>query len=215
VERRRDVVEANVDLQDVGRVLRADVERADAEQEPARVGVFDAVVGLRDLLGREVELAGYFEDPESTARAIDADGWLRTGDEGFSRMDGGRPVYFVTGRLKELIIRDAEKYSPLRLERALVGALPELSGLLVVLGFSHREHGEEVGAYVQIDPLDEPLRAKIADDYGSGCGQGPAGGIVDLDIPAAKLTGNTSCQISIGCHERRALAWLLEGLAHA
>jgi len=107
-------------------------------------------------------MAGYFQDPENTARAIDAEGWLRTGDEGFFRLDGGRPVYFVTGRLKEIIIRDAEKYSPLRLERTLVEALPELSGLLVVLGFPHKEHGEEVGAYVQIDALDEPLRARIA-----------------------------------------------------
>ena len=57
------------------------------------------------------------------------------------------------GGIKEIIIRDAEKYSPLRLERRLVEALPELSGRLVVLGFPHREHGEEVGAYLEIDAL--------------------------------------------------------------
>jgi long-chain acyl-CoA synthetase len=106
-------------------------------------------------------MAGYFEDPESTARTVDAEGWLRTGDEGFFRLDGGRPIYFVTGRLKEIIIRDAEKYSPLRLERALVAALPDLSGLLVVLGFPHKEHGEEVGAYLQVESCDEPLRSRL------------------------------------------------------
>jgi acyl-coenzyme A synthetase/AMP-(fatty) acid ligase len=40
--------------------------------------------------------------------------------------------------------------------------LPELSGLLVVLGFPHQEHGEEVGAYLQIDSLAERLKAKLA-----------------------------------------------------
>ena len=106
-------------------------------------------------------MAGYFRDPENTARTIDADGWLHTGDEGFFRLHRNQPIHFVTGRLKEIIIRDAEKYSPLRLEQRLVEALPELSGRLVVLGFPHREHGEEVGAYLEIDGCDDSLRKRL------------------------------------------------------
>jgi long-chain acyl-CoA synthetase len=108
-------------------------------------------------------MLGYFEDPDTTARTIDSDGWLRTGDEGFFRMHGGRPVFFVTGRLKEIIIRDAEKYSPLRLEGRLVAAVPEVSGKLVVLGFAHKEHGEEVGAYLELEGIDDSLRARLTE----------------------------------------------------
>ena len=122
--------------------------------------------------------SGYLEDPESTARTVDAEGWLHTGDEGFFRLDGGRPIFFVTGRLKEIIIRDAEKYSPLRLERSLLTAVPELVGHLVVLGFPHEDHGEEVGAYLELAVLDDALRARltaaIAGDARRGAPQGRA-----------------------------------------
>jgi len=112
-------------------------------------------------------MLGYYRDPKATAGAIDEDGWLRSGDEGFFRVHGGRRIYFVTGRLKEIIIRDAEKYSPLRLERRLVEAVPEVSGRVVVLGFPHREHGEEVGAYLEIDVLDAALRERLAAAIGA------------------------------------------------
>jgi long-chain acyl-CoA synthetase len=107
-------------------------------------------------------MMGYFQDPDSTSRTFGADGWLHTGDEGFFRIHGDRPIFFVTGRLKEIIIRDAEKYSPLRLERRLVEAVPELSGRLVVLGFAHQAHGEEVGAYIEMDALDHALRTQLS-----------------------------------------------------
>jgi long-chain acyl-CoA synthetase len=133
--------------------------------DPSGAPVDEGTRGELMIRGHSTML-GYFEAPENTARTLDADGWLHTGDEGFFRVDRrvsqGRPIFFVTGRLKEIIIRDAEKYSPLRLEQRLVDAVPELSGRLVVVGFPHEEHGEEVGAYVEIDALAESLRTRLS-----------------------------------------------------
>ena len=103
-------------------------------------------------------MLGYYRDEEATRRAI-RNGWLLSGDEGFWQMHRGRKVFTVTGRLKEIIIRDAEKYSPLALERALVAAIPELSDSLVVVGFAHALHGEEIGAYIELPELGEELTA--------------------------------------------------------
>jgi long-chain acyl-CoA synthetase len=104
------------------------------------------------------KMIGYFHDEAATRAAVDADGWLRTGDEGFFRLDGDRPVFFITGRLKEIIIRGGEKVSPLAVERKIFDALPELEGRLVVVGFPHQTHGEEVGAYIEAPALDETVR---------------------------------------------------------
>lgn len=134
----------------------AEVRVVDARGAPAAEGEPGELV----IRGPSCML-GYYRDPEATARALDASGWLRSGDEGFFHVRGGRAVFFVSGRIKEIIIRDAEKYSPLRLERRLAEAVPELAGKLVVLGFSHQEHGEEVGAYVEQAALDAPLRARL------------------------------------------------------
>src|SRR5262249_41341703 len=56
----------------------------------------------------------------------------------------------------------AEKYSPLQLERRIVAAIPEISGRLVVVGFPHPEHGEEIGAYLETDSLDDALKGRLA-----------------------------------------------------
>jgi acyl-CoA synthetase (AMP-forming)/AMP-acid ligase II len=115
-------------------------------------------------------MLGYFRDAEATAAALAPDGWLRTGDEGFFRLWGARPVFFITGRIKETIIRDGDKLSPLAIERRILTDLPELEGRLVVLGFAHDVHGEEVGAYIE----DEALGAELSDRLAKVAGEMPA-----------------------------------------
>ena len=54
-------------------------------------------------------MTGYFRDPEMTAAAIDADGWLHTGD--LASMDE-RGYFSIAGRLKDMIIRGGENIYP-------------------------------------------------------------------------------------------------------
>ena len=61
-------------------------------------------------------MISYFDDPEATAAAVDAEGWLHTGDLG--SMDG-RGMVTLSGRLKELIIRGGENIAPAEIEIAL------------------------------------------------------------------------------------------------
>ena len=61
-------------------------------------------------------MLGYYNLPEATAKAIDADGWLHTGDIALRQPDG----YFrITGRLKEMIIRGGENIAPREIEELL------------------------------------------------------------------------------------------------
>jgi fatty-acyl-CoA synthase len=62
-------------------------------------------------------MLGYNDDPEATAKTIDADGWLHTGDLG--TMDA-RGFVKVTGRVKEMIIRGGENLFPAEIENVLL-----------------------------------------------------------------------------------------------
>ncbi|HSY40701.1 MAG TPA: class I adenylate-forming enzyme family protein, partial [Polyangia bacterium] len=111
-------------------------------------------------------MLSYFRDEGATVATLGADGWLRTGDEGFFQQatgpqaSAGRPAFFITGRIKETIIRDGDKFSPLAIERRIVTEIPEIEGRLVALGFPHDLHGEEIGLYLENEELGDELRAR-------------------------------------------------------
>jgi len=61
-------------------------------------------------------MRGYFRDGAATRAALTADGWLRTGDLGRRDADG---FVFITGRLKELIIKGGENIAPREIDETL------------------------------------------------------------------------------------------------
>jgi fatty-acyl-CoA synthase len=116
------------------------------------VKVVDPVTGETVPTGAVGELCtrgyhvmlGYFEDPVATAAAVDADGWLHTGD--LCSMDE-RGYCSIEGRLKDMIIRGGENISPREVEELLF-AHPKV-GEVAVVGIPDAKWGEEVAAFIR------------------------------------------------------------------
>ena len=88
----------------------------------------------------------YDKNPEANAKTFEF-GWFRSGDEGFYKKDAnGRKYFFITGRIKELIIRGGINIAPLEIDEVLM-SLPEVKAGIAV-GFENDWYGEEVGALV-------------------------------------------------------------------
>jgi fatty-acyl-CoA synthase len=90
-------------------------------------------------------MAGYDGEPEATARAIDSDGWLHTGDLAVMREDGN---FRITGRAKDMIIRGGENIYPREIEEFLY-THPKIADVQVV-GLPHARLGESVCAWVRL-----------------------------------------------------------------
>ncbi|WP_170945752.1 MULTISPECIES: class I adenylate-forming enzyme family protein [unclassified Rhodococcus (in: high G+C Gram-positive bacteria)] len=87
----------------------------------------------------------YWKDPDATARALDRDGFVRTGDLG--SMDS-RGYLTLAGRLKDLIIRGGENISPLEIESALLAVDSVLDA--TVIGLADARLGEVVAVVVRV-----------------------------------------------------------------
>jgi fatty-acyl-CoA synthase len=92
-------------------------------------------------------MLGYNDNPEATAAAIDADGWLHTGDLGV--MDA-RGYLKITGRVKEMIIRGGENLFPAEIENVVLEH-PSVAEVAVV-GAPDPKWGEIVVAFVRLSP---------------------------------------------------------------
>ena len=101
-------------------------------------------------------MRGYFEMPEATAAAIDADGWLHTGD--LCAMDA-RGYCTVEGRLKDMIIRGGENIYPRELEECLFRH-PQVAEVAVV-GMPNDKWGEEVAAIIRPAAGQSPTREDL------------------------------------------------------
>jgi fatty-acyl-CoA synthase len=91
-------------------------------------------------------MIGYWGDPEKTAEAIDADGFMHSGDlatfdeQGFAE---------IVGRIKDMIIRGGENIYPKEIEEYLLGH-PKVEDVAVV-GLPDEKYGEEVCAWVRLE----------------------------------------------------------------
>ena len=110
-------------------------------------------------------MQGYYKMPEATAKAIDADGWLHTGD--LATMDDAGYCK-ITGRIKDMIIRAGENIYPREIEEYLYRH-PKVADVQVI-GVPDLRVGEEVMAWVKLkasqsasaEEIREFCRGKIA-----------------------------------------------------
>src|ERR1700733_15330837 len=92
-------------------------------------------------------MAGYWNLPEATARTLDSDGWLRTGDAGYMDRDG---YLSVQARIKNMIISGGENIYPAEIESAICGH-PDVAEAAVI-GVPDETWGEAVKAIVVMKP---------------------------------------------------------------
>lgn len=102
-----------------------------------------------------VVMAGYWENPEKTAEAIDDDGWMHTGDLG--RMDAQGYVR-VTGRIKDMVIRGGENIYPREIEEFLY-THPDILDAQVI-GVPDETYGEELMAWIRVRSGAEQMTAQ-------------------------------------------------------
>ena len=91
----------------------------------------------------------YYNRPDANTETF-KNGWFRTGDEGFYKIGpDGRQYYFITGRLKELIIRGGVNVSPFEVEEVM-GEVPGVKVALAI-AFDNDWYSEDVGGYVVLE----------------------------------------------------------------
>ena len=88
-------------------------------------------------------MRGYWKQPEETARTINADGWLRTGDAGYFDADG---YLYLHDRVKDMIVTGGENVYPAEVENVLM-AHPGIADVAVI-GVPSETWGETVKAVV-------------------------------------------------------------------
>jgi acyl-CoA synthetase (AMP-forming)/AMP-acid ligase II len=125
-----------------GRAYGNEAQVVDDHGEPCPPNV----PGELMIRGDNVTL-GYYKNPQTTDSALEPDGWLHTGDIAYCDEDG---FFFITGRLKELIIKGGENIAPREIDEALYEhpAVLEAAGF----GMPDRRYGQEVMACVALKP---------------------------------------------------------------
>ncbi len=103
-------------------------------------------------------MKGYYKDPEATAKAIDKNGWLHSGDLAVQTPDG---FYRITGRIKDMIIRGGENIYPREIENFLY-RLPQIETVEVV-GVPSKKYGEAVGAFIKLKKGQQLTEEEVVD----------------------------------------------------
>ena len=101
-------------------------------------------------------MLGYWDDPDKTAEAIDAEGWMHTGDLGTIDEQG---YGNIVGRIKDMVIRGGENVYPREIEEFLYRH-PKVADVQVV-GLPDPKFGEELCAWIRLKPGEQADEEEI------------------------------------------------------
>jgi acyl-CoA synthetase (AMP-forming)/AMP-acid ligase II len=142
----------NPRMRSAGKALPG-VEIAMLDESGARLPVGQVgEIATRSL----ANMTGYWNLPDATAKTIDAEGWLRTGDAGYLDDDG---YVFIHDRVKDMIITGGENVYPAEVENAIFGH-PGVADVAVI-GVPDERWGEAVKAVVVKKAGADPTPAEI------------------------------------------------------
>jgi fatty-acyl-CoA synthase len=108
-------------------------------------------------------MLGYWDEPEKTAEAIDAAGWMHTGD--LAVMDVESYVN-ISGRIKDMVIRGGENIYPREIEEFLYSHVDIAD--VQVIGVPDTTYGEELMAWIVMKPGREALTAEQVREFCAG-----------------------------------------------
>ncbi|WP_323794366.1 AMP-binding protein, partial [Nocardioides sp.] len=108
-------------------------------------------------------MLGYWRDGEKTTEAIDAEGWMHTGDLAVMREDG---YCVIVGRIKDMVIRGGENVYPREIEEFLY-THPDVEDVQVV-GVPDQKYGEELCAWIKVRTGSNPLDADAVRAFATG-----------------------------------------------
>ncbi|CAM3615521.1 AMP-binding protein [Polynucleobacter brandtiae] len=114
--------------------------------DPSGMMLENNTVGEICLRGGNV-LDAYYKAEAETAKAFDSEGWLKTGDLGLRDEQG---FYFITGRLKELIIKGGENIAPREIDEVILKHPAVLD--VAAVGIPDKNYGQEIMACIILKP---------------------------------------------------------------
>ena len=133
----------NERMRSVGKPLRGvEMRVIDAEGNPLPPRAIGEIA-----IRTQANMREYWRRPEATAETIDSDGWLRTGDAGYTDEDG---YFYLHDRVKDMIISGGENVYPAEVENAIYGH-PAVADVAVI-GVPDTKWGEAVKACVVLKP---------------------------------------------------------------
>ena len=115
--------------------------------DPATVATLPAGAAGEIMVRGDNVMKGYYKDPATTAKTLHADGWMHSGDLGYLDDDG---FVFVTGRIKELIIKGGENIAPREIDEALLKHPAVLEAAAV--GIPDAMYGQDIMVCVVLKP---------------------------------------------------------------